>query len=110
MKNKVVIECTIENIFNKIDQSQFNVQGLIIYPEGKVYSGEVNNNFQMDGWGKLWIKGGKLLYEGQFQQNIMQGFGKHYNKNTTYHLGHFHKAFKTGYGIEYSNTNDIEQI
>jgi hypothetical protein len=36
----------------------------MVFPEGKVYEGEINSEFKMHGWGKIRIKGGKLLYEG----------------------------------------------
>lgn len=63
MRNNVVIECQLNKVVQQIAKGRFDKEGIIIYPEGRVYEGEIYN-YKMEGWGRLRIKGGRILYEG----------------------------------------------
>lgn len=41
--NKMVIECNLQKVRTQLDRGNFYRIGLMVYPEGKIYEGEINN-------------------------------------------------------------------
>ena len=55
-------------------------RGVFKFPGGGAYDGEWNDN-QMDGFGSLYYKNGKLAYQGSFSMNKFHGKGEIYNEH-----------------------------
>ena len=92
----------------------------IQFPEGSIYEGEWNENFEMDGYGKYYLKEEKVLaegiwdkgelkkariyypngefYEGEMSNSCYNGKGKFVNENKDIYEGDFLDGEKTGEG------------
>ena len=57
-----------------------NGWGKFYYQEGSLYDGEWKDN-KMHGYGKLYYSNGQLAYEGDWYQDEFHGQGKVYNDN-----------------------------
>lgn len=49
-----------------------------MYIDGGYYEGNWSNDL-MDGYGKLYYKNGNIAYEGHWKENLFNGEGKVYN-------------------------------
>lgn len=56
-----------------------NGRGKFNYSEGSIYEGEWKNN-QMHGFGTLYYSNGKVAYEGEWFEDEFHGVGKVYNQ------------------------------
>ena len=75
--------------------------GIINYPNGDKYIGEIHNNLK-DGYGKLYCSNGDK-YEGEFKNDLKVGYGIYYFSNGTKIEGEFKNNNINGYGINTDN-------
>ena len=73
----------------------------ILFPNGNYYIGQLKNNIQ-NGKGKLIYKNENIKYDGDFNDDKIEGFGKFIEENGNYYIGQFKDNLKNGKEIEYS--------
>lgn len=80
---------------------------IITYPSGVIYEGHLNSQEQRHGFGTLTTK--TTRYEGQFQNDKRQGWGKLVWKSShNVYTGHFHEGKIHGHGtLLWSRTGDV---
>ena len=79
---------------------------VIIYKDGSVYNGTVNDEFKRDGIGKYYMSNGDI-YEGFFLNNQMEGRGRLLSPKGYGYLGDFKNSVPCGYGNKYTLDNHI---
>ena len=79
-----------------LNTSQLKTMGLL-YPNNIIYKGTVNDKFQREGFGKLFLNDGSI-YEGFFKENRMEGRGRFLNIEGFIYEGEFKNNLPHGYG------------
>ena len=79
-----------------LNTSQLKTMGLL-YPNNIIYKGTVNDKFQREGFGKLFLNDGSI-YEGFFKENRMEGRGRFLNIEGFIYEGEFKNNLASGYG------------
>ena len=69
----------------------------LLYPDGSVYKGTINDKWQREGFGKFYLPDGSI-YEGFFKDDKMQGRGRLLNIEGYVYDGEFYNRLATGYG------------
>ena len=81
-----------------------------VYPDGGIYIGEMKNNLR-NGKGKMRYsnddKYNRYLYEGEWKDDLFDGYGIMYWKNSDFYQGDWKKGLKEGKGIYNFCNGDI---
>ena len=79
-----------------ITSSQLKTKALM-YPNGAIYKGMINDKYQREGFGKYFLQDGSI-YEGFFKDNKMEGRGRLLNIEGFVYEGEFKNCLASGYG------------
>ena len=69
----------------------------LMYPNGGIYKGMINDKWQREGYGKYFLPDGSI-YEGFFKENKMEGRGRLLNIEGFVYEGEFKNCQASGYG------------
>ena len=83
--------------------------GKYIYDDGSYYIGQIKNA-KRHGKGKFYDDTGKIIYEGDYVNDLMEGNGKYFYEDGIYYKGQFKNGLKDGKGEEYNKDGSLIRI
>ena len=81
---------------------------LIEFRESSTYIGYHDNNFNKNGFGKLYLPNGSR-YEGEFKNGEANGFGMRFEDEEILYQGQFKNGRANGFGIQFSGGEVVYQ-